>query len=376
MKKILFILAFFILTCLLGLIFFVKRENLDENYKKLSLLDGYTRSLGQLNTIWENGEVEGDGECKSIADVDNLYYQCNPKYISCLIEKNILQKEIGLELSGKYQFVQGQFSRSYTFNASGLEISLIDSCHEVYLPQRFYPFLVNNREHTYEWDNHAKNIFVDKFLVRMSEFRDYLKSAKKSTPTHLEKLREQDIVYNLSPDEMKNYCVYQGKEVLSAMVFDAASIYPEDISDDHSKLFRAPYYPWSRKNSSSELFKIQKSKNYEISQDLKTKLCPKVYSRDCLTEKYVHYNRENVSWMGVYEVMGGFFEYTPNKIFPGENINLSSIYFPWESPKNRTGMRGYWDGEDFGANNFTWKGDESLENKEDFKIAFRCMRIR
>lgn len=105
MKKILFILAFFILTCLLGLIFFVKRENLDENYKKLSLLDGYTRSLGQLNTIWENGEVEGDGECKSIADVDNLYYQCNPKYISCLIEKNILQKEIGLELSDRKSVV-------------------------------------------------------------------------------------------------------------------------------------------------------------------------------------------------------------------------------------------------------------------------------
>ncbi|EQC47208.1 hypothetical protein M900_0517 [Bacteriovorax sp. Seq25_V] len=354
----------------------MKRENLDKQYAQMLLLDKYTQALGQLNTIWENGEVEADGQCKQLEDVDLLYYQCNPRYISCLIKNNILQKKIGLNLNPEYKYIQDNISRRYEFKSDEFNFTLIDSCHEAYLPQRFYPFLVNNREHTYEWDNHSKDLFIDKFQVRVGEYKDYLETSNNKLPTHLENLKDQDIVFNLSKDEMKKYCAFQGKEVLSAMVFDAGAIYPEDISDNHSRLFRAPYYPWSRKNSSSELFKIQKNKNYEIDKNLKVSLCPKVYSRDCSEEKYIHYNRENVSWMGIYEVMGGYMEYTPNIIFPGENIKLSSIYFPWTSSKHRTGMRGYWDGEGFGFNNIAWKGDENLAAQDEFKIAFRCMRRR
>lgn len=353
-------------------------ERFDREYAASFKLTEYQDYLVELSEVWRIGKTQNDETCKTQQNTDEFFYQCNPKYYSCLIKNDLIKhSKSNIKIESEYEVRQKSTHREYLYklvvDGVSQELVLKDSCHEVYLPQRYYPFLVENRKHTYDWDNHHKNIFVDKYLVRAYEIIDYAKDTKNSSLLETySKSNDADIVYNLSKDQMKDFCHYQGKEILSAQVFDAASIFPEDEQDNHSRLLRAPFYPWSRKNTKTEIFEAQEN-NQKITSEIRSKLCTKIYAKDCKDFPYINYSRESVSWMGMNEVLGGYFEYLPNVIYPLENLKISSMYYPLKSKVHRTGIRGYWDTEDFGVNNLLIKNyEEGLI--EDYKIAFRCMR--
>ena len=262
-------------------------------------------------------------------------------------------------------------------NDHKITLRLKDGCRETYLPQRYYPFLTNDRSLTIEWDNFSKDIFVDKYLVRVFEVKDWARNVERNDILERFKtFKDEDIAVNLSVKDMENYCSYQGKHILSARVHDAMSIHPEDISDSKTKLMRAPYYPWSRRNSSTQIFKLQKKQLKALNPKDKKSLCKRVYSKDCEEFKYTHYESSSVTWTGVFETMGGPLEYVRNIIHPGENINLSSRYFKWSNKVHRLGYRGAWDEEEFGDKNFDFSKHGVSEKIRSFEIGFRCMRYK
>lgn len=356
-------------------------EQYAREYGPTSKLQQKESFVKLISEVWTFAKVNGDEICKKNENTDDFFYQCNPHYFSCLIKNNLLSSmyeklNLSVSLSPDYIYKNqsGYKEYKYTANINGNihAISLKDSCHEVYLPQRFYPFLVEQRLHTYEWDNHSRNIFVDKYLVRAFEVLEYAKEIKDlELISKFKNVSQSSVAVNLSVEQMKSYCRFHGKEIMSAEVFDAASIFPEDESDNKSRLLRAPYYPWHRKNTDSILFDVQE-KNKKIEEKEIQKLCRKNFSKDCLKFSFINYDRENVSWMGMYEVFGGYLEFLVNTLYPLENLKLSSKYFPAKSKVHRTGVRGYWDMEGFGLNNLLIKGEESLE---EYEIAFRCMRV-
>jgi hypothetical protein len=390
MKKTPILIIVLILTALVGYYFYNPSYFIEKKAKKTSNVDFLAEVGDELAYIWKNADLAGGKECFVHTEefVDDSFYQCNPDFISCLLDRGLLKVthqgqrlRLYSNIDG-YHYVQRPTHREFLFQLiygkdNVFEVRFKDTCREVYVPQRFYPFLLNNRDVTVEWDNFDKNIFVDKYLVRNWEALLWAKKVKNNEV--LAKLKGRlpyEYVTNLNPQEMKSYCNFQGKKILSARLLDAISIHPEDIVNPKSRLFRAPYYPWSRKNSETILFKIQKNLSVENLESEKENLCHQVYSQDCLNRKLRHYTTWNSSWLGAYDIMGGPLEYVYNEINPRENIKLSSVYFPWKSKVHRTGIRGYWDGEGLSKVNFDFGKFNSINKESDFQVAFRCMRLR
>lgn len=387
MKKLLIIIVFIVATGLVG--YFVFGTNFSKQRSIIKDPLFIADISKQIGLVWRNGEVAGDSVCKEFQNVDNLYYQCNPHFMACALNKKLLKiahkrDRYTLKSTDEFKYHQTPNHREYIFEVAetnnpeeSIKFRLKDSCREVYLPNRYYPFMANQRGVTIEWDSFNKEIYVDKFLIRVWEIIEWAKQIGRSDLIEsFKKSPKHKVAVNLSLKDMNAFCSYQGKHILSARVSDAISIHPEDISDPEAKLFRAPYYPWARKNSQTKIFKLQKGELNKLDEKEHKQLCRKVYSLDCKNLDYTDYSGETVTWAGAYEFMGGPLEYVRNIIHPHENINLSSYFFKWSSKAHRLGMRGFWDGEGFALNNLKLK-DIAIENKiNEVEIAFRCMRFQ
>lgn len=348
-----------------------------------------------INTLkfeWENARLDKEGACKTISYVDDQYYQCLPDYLQCLLDKKLVNVHINKKLrsvstNSKYKYHQAPSYRYYDFNIlvegfnEEVKLSFADSCQETYVPQRFYPFMANKRGVTISWDNFNRNLFVDKFHVQNWEILNWNQLAQsKISADAAAKVKDQNkYIYTsgLTTAEMEAYCKFQGKTILSAQVYDAVTIHPEDLNDNQTKYLRAPLYPWERKNTKTLINKIQRMKEFNkdlITEKERLELCLKDYSAECLDQNYIQKNSQNVSWAGVYDIFGGPFEYLRNIIHPSENLKLSSFYFSWHSKAHQTGMRGYWDAEGLGVNNIAFDPFVATNLADDYKIAFRCMR--
>lgn len=379
----------FIIILSLGVSYYFYTK--DSTKKKLSN-EEIVEVVNTLKFEWENANLDKDGICKKISYVDDQYYQCFPEYLQCLLDKKLInlhskKRLIPVSLNGSYTYHQMPTYRYYDFSISvegysdKLSLSFVDSCQETYVPRRFYPFMANKREVTISWDNFNRDIFVDKYLVQNWEIINWNKLDKsKASNSSYEKVKERNkytYAYGLTVEEMEAYCKFQGKTILSAQVYDAVTIHPEDLTDNKTKYLRAPLYPWERKNTKTLINEIQRKKEFfsdEISKEQKEQLCNRDYSYECLDLNYIQKNGQNVSWTGVYDIFGGPFEYLRNIIHPSENLKLASHYFSWHSKAHQTGMRGYWDGEGLGINNIAFDPLVAKDLNNDYKIAFRCMR--
>lgn len=384
MKKIVIITGVLTLTILVGYFFHHKTQRKLTLVEKSVFLQAFATEIGQL---WRNADLEGDQLCKKTLNVDDSYYQCHPGYFKCLIDKDLIdfrmkKKKVSLKISSSYKSIQRPTHIEYLFplKVNGLydlKLRLKDSCREVFLPQRYYPFLANQRDVTIEWDNFNKKIFVDRNLSRVWEVRQWATKVKNNIV--LKKLKElpaSDIAINLEIVEMQKYCSYQGKHILSAKVFDAMSLHPEDISSPEVKLFRAPYFPWSRKNTKTNIFKIQKKQDITLTEKQSENLCKRVYAKNCTSVPFQSYSSLSSTWMGARETLGGVMEYVTNTVHPKENIVLSSKYYPWSSHVHRVGIRGYWDGEGRSMNNFDFGKYPIQVFPNSLDIGFRCMRFK
>jgi hypothetical protein len=384
MKKIVIVTGILTLTSSLGYYFHTKSSRKLTLVEKSEFLQEFATEVGKA---WRNADVRGDSICKSLKTVDNSYYQCRPTYLRCLIENDLLniffkKQKVSTMLRASLKNETYSTHLEYMFPLKinkkyNLDLRLKDSCKEAYLPQRYYPFMANQRSVTIEWDTFNKNIFVDKNLIRNEDILNWAKRTnKRNLVTHFKDLSKQEVATNLKISQMEEFCSSQGKHILSARVSDAMALHPEDITAPNEKFFRAPYFPWSRRNSETKIFKLQKNLDVEITDKDRERLCNRVYSKECINHGFIHYNSMSVTWMGAREVMGGVFEYVTNAIHPRENINLSSKYYPWKSKAHRVGTRGYWDGEGFSSNNFEL-GKYPFENfPNNIEIGFRCMRFK
>lgn len=314
------------------------------------------------------------------------HYSCQPDYISCVLNNKIFNpsikgKQIDYELKSEPKLSSKNNHRSYNLdieiNGGEHSLELVDGCRETFLPQRFYRFFIANRDILADWDNFGRSIFVDKYRVRNWEVKLWAQEVKNDdVASRYQSKNPLGVSRELNAQEMQSYCAFFGKHILSAQVFDAVSIYPEEIDNPESKLLRGSYYSWTRRNSKADLYSVQ-FETKDITENNIEKLCSKTYGFECL-----HLNKndlvvESTSWSGVKEIFGGDFQYLNNNINPSENLFLSSEYFTLKSRVHMTGKRGTWTGEGFTRKEFNFKRYiKDLKKEGDFGVSFRCMRYR
>ncbi|MGB0455298.1 MAG: hypothetical protein ACPGJV_16440, partial [Bacteriovoracaceae bacterium] len=85
-----------------------------------------------------------------------------------------------------------------------------------------------------------------------------------------------------------------------------------------------------------------------------------------------------ITWVGIYQVQGGPFEFVKNKAHPKFNLRSSSYYFPLENPYSSLGARIHWDAQGYELKNLKYydtdNDDEALRYQGEFEIGFRCQK--
>ncbi len=376
MKKGVFLVIFLVISISLG--YFYQRGLLGRLIKKqdhivyqANFIETFSKFLSDQ---WRNPENLAK-EClpKGIPS-DQL--ACHPDIFQCSLEKS---SKVLRYQGKKIKYQNTDFSLVSTapekiyqaeFLIDGHKTSYFfkDQCREVYLPQRNYRFFISGRKIKTEWDNFSKNIFIDKFRVKNWQVIEWAGLTDRVDILKKYELRPRfETAVNLSRKDMERFCQTFGKGLLEAKVYDALTIFPEEINNPKTKLLRAPFYYWTRRNSSTKLYQLQTGE--ELDKTEKLELCKKVKASDCKEDRVL-----NFTWMGIAETDGGEFEYLRNPENPSENIVLSSSYFPLKSKVHRTGVRGYWSENSISINDFTFKGYADSLSESDFKISFRCMR--
>ena len=339
-----------------------------------------------LSREWKYPSLNDKNECIEEGFKSRDHYSCQPDYMQCLLKNRLLDVKIKGRII-KYKLLsdillkKSSAMRSYQLDIEienqKHKVTLIDSCREIPLPKRVYPFFVAKRKVKTEWDNLDRTIFVDKYRVRNWEvLRWAIASKNNKLIEDLKNKKMLDVSDSLSPAEMTKLCSFYGKQLIDARVMDAAMIFPEEMDNPKSKLLRAPYYPWERRNSNTKLYDIQ-FRNAEILEKDIVDICKNSYAFECLHLAKSDSLVDSDSWMGMKEVMGGEFQFVKNNLNPSENILLSSEYFTLKSKAHRTGVRGAWSGEGKTRKEFEFfefNGD--LRKEGEFNVNFRCMRYR
>lgn len=377
MKKAFFLLIFILISVLVG---YYYRSHI----KKIALFtdkdivhsSGFTIEFSKfLSENWRRADLE-NSEClpenaKELS-IDEL--SCHPKVFQCQLSKKPSFNYEGVKVPFSIvdmelvSYAPKRYKVEFLIKSKKMSFHLLDSCREVYLPQRNYPFFVSSREIKTEWDNFNKDIFVDKFKVKNWQFTEWLRfTSQYKLLKRYESTELFSSATNVSLENMKKFCKDQKKSILQAKVYDAMTIFPEEISNPSTKLLRAPFYYWTRRNSSSPLYRLQMGEPVE-DKDIE-QICLKVSASDCPDNI-----TRNLSWMGVSDIGSKEMEYVRNPENPSENIVLSSRNFPLKSSVHRTGVRGEWNRDGFSHNDFNFKKyDRDLAQKE-IEVSFRCMR--
>lgn len=349
----------------------------------------------KAQTMWSEGRTlipksEAEKICQKSWEGKSYhesFLQCNPDYFSCLLEKSNFGDFSGVKIKKSIKNYQMLLSRNplnseggveYQFNfiveLQGLSIErslyLLDTCKETYLPQRLYGLNSREQAKVWEWDNFNSHIFIDRHLVNVGEVRRWNDLLKKNIT--IPKKDDFEAATFLNKNQMHEFCFDHGKEVLSAMVYDAAVFHPRDYDNPRSPFLNRSRFPWNRSNLQNFIFKKWKSKDTKMTRDE----CEKVYSKECQAiMPYKHSSTLSNSWIGLFEVMGGSFEYVQNKVDPAKNLILSSKYFSIISRVHEVGIRGFWSGEHFDFQAFDFgKYKDEIDDQNDIEVGFRCMR--
>lgn len=392
------ILIFFILFSLVGALatfwaFFPqnglwKQHKADQIVQEKREIEFLLEGSKRLSQLWREGDAEGlwkTGQMKcpkslgKAFDVGDDYLKCNPRFILCALEDKALkielngeEREVRLNQADYRLVTPGNSSVRYLPRASylfelrleksskTLPLLLEDDCHEVFLPERIY------KAKSFVWDNFKSNIFVDKFLVSFAQIADWMRFGGE-TKIELPKTQEElaGFAYGLSLDQMKSYCAFKGKQLMSSEFYDAASFYPADMANpEEEEITNAPY-PWTRKK--------------KITED--EALCSKIYSEECLERRpFKKFGTEAATWSGMFQSLGGPLEAMVNPIEPDKNLKASSFYFPFSSPWHQLSERAHWEGKETLPREFDWrqsakeKWRQPQKNDDNMKIGFRCFR--
>ncbi|MBT6326401.1 MAG: hypothetical protein HOJ35_10560 [Bdellovibrionales bacterium] len=394
----LIILVLFVLICFSILFYFKTNGNKEKNsiiskYQDALILTAAANKLqriwieGDIKNIWSNNCEESLGKKKNTSE---YYTRCNPSFLQCYfdhlefikVEHEGEEFQLIPERVNNKVYTYDKLEKSIQVNLKhksnsdlSLNVVLQDACLETYLPQRVYTHtsFENNEISYWKWDNFNRHIFVDKFLVTNRDVLDWIdfddqSNLSGSKKNNLRKSIKSAPVTTLTVDKMKKYCEFFGKKILSSYVFDAATFHPGDYDNISPSGFITSYLPWTDRYKESFLYK-SKNDDYQLTK----KDCDLIFTKDC-TFKYMMelYSRKSSSWIGIFQVMGGFPQYLEPGIYQNENIFLSSKYFDNNSDWHRLGRRSSWSGKGFQDKDFL--KDIMPSNIDEMGVGFRCMR--
>jgi hypothetical protein len=334
----------------------------------------------QILRLWTEGPSleNGSPRCKEEIIYDkktgSAYFHCQPHLWQCYWQGGVSAGDPGikLELFGQSYHVRAnpvfpaiasysEFPRYYEMlklSGSGLNLHygyqvemtvkelpgfsqrllLTDSCRDTYLPERIYGYGKRPAHgEGFIWDNFGRRIFIDKFYVSnqmMNEYRilnnqpDKIVSDRSFWP--------HPAIVSLT--DQKNYCAFFGKRLLSAELFDAASMMPADFTNPKPLKVTRAQTPWQRDLSKTFLGVARINPDYQL-----TPLACQLAQVEGCREKY--FTTDSASWMGMNFSLGFYPESLENTIDPDFNLKLSSRYLPASSPWHELGARSRWDGK-------------------------------
>ncbi len=268
--------------------------------------------------------------------------------------------------------------RLVSSKGESIDVGLLSNCQESFLDERFYAVGSEPTDKNLEikFDTISKKIMLDKFQVRYGEIYDWaLKTKKIQIDNNLFLEKKAFVTYTQLPQKlMHEYCQDNGKQIMLSHFYDAATFIPFDIKNKEPLQFPRGSYYWVKKNSEAWTYIYKKNNSDEL---ITEKNCSLVYSKECFAKFLFHEEDLTPTWSGIYQVMGGPFEYLRNVLVPEENLRTSSKYFSIKSNYQQLGKRAFWDGRDFLNKNFIFEDIEKLpelEKGNNFEVAFRCFR--
>jgi hypothetical protein len=227
---------------------------------------------------------------------------------------------------------------------------LTDTCRDTYLPQRIYGYArtEDKREEGFLWDNFDRDLFIDKFYVTNRQVNEW--RILKGEPSKVEPDRKKwPLPAILTKEEQIDYCLYYGKRLLEAKIFDAATMSPTEIKNTTPDFIERPDTPWQRDLSKTFLGIARINPDYQL-----TPLdCELAQVKGC-EEK--HFTTDSVTWMGFHYPLGFYPESLQNFVEPLKNLKLSSIFLEPSSPWHQLGKLSEW----------------KIKNPDHPPVAFRC----
>ncbi len=347
--------------------------------------------LGDIENLYTKGMLK----CSDIPRhnlIQQDYMECNPHYLNCFFENggkfttkfqnktytvkaNKYSNNKFYEVAPKGGALKLQLSIENNESNFSQKILLLDTCSDVYLPQRVYVYREHAKEESteYIWNNFDREIYIDKSLVSFRDLIDWVDAGYSEARLEIpkEKYLWATPASNLSVNQMEQYCQFKGKQLVQSHILDAASFYPLEMNDPSFIDKSFPPFPWTKRKFGEELYEIQKG-NIEF----KLSSCSIYYLRECFVKNrpYKSVNSKNISWTGLRSLIGGVPEYVKNPFNPDYNIRASSMYLDASNQLNRLGMRISWNKESHETNSFSFLGSRIFSGSDLIKVGFRCMQ--
>ena len=426
-KKILAIFSFFLVgvICIIPL-FFLKRipERKAQDRLVLKILLNGSESIeslwkgGDIDGLWKKGKMTCREELGANSNVNESFLKCNPNFLQCYFDYSEKSKNsplrIKMENGDEYHIravrsyspikrygPQKRFYRIITRSEEGhnipgyaveveleieeipgksLKILLEDSCHDVYLPERYYSMGPMPEEVSldWRWDNFDRAIYVDRYQVTNRDVAEWMDFTSPSNRPDIKIPQDKNLwsrpATNLTSEQMEKFCMFKSKELLEAHVFDAATFKPGDYSNVRPLVNLRGPWPWTTKRKDSFIYEKRENPDFNITPAM----CMKAYVGECPELlNWEAYNSWTPSWTGIFNVLGGYMEHFKNRVNHKKNLKASSFYFKSISSVHALGKRYFWDGKGFGKGNFDLGKEyrEILVVPEELEVAFRCMKV-
>ena len=350
---------------------------------------------GQLETMWHTGNYKSprtdELECDELGgeklnQISLRFSQCNPDLLRCWLRETSFLSPYNVpaqngQLLKLHYGAQGravELKLKATQTQQELRLMLKNSCRDSFLPERQFALgTPNENKSDWFWDNHGRWIFIDKFPVSNREIREWLQHAKFEDVGRPKLEFKDDLDWlmkpaiNLLADQQELYCASIGGQVLKAHIFDAAAFFPSEV-ENVEVIPRGPYPEGPRHQDSYLGETLIRGETIDVE-----KLCRSFYSKECkeLMPYYSH-SELSSSWMGIFNVLGGEFEYLPNPIRPRRNLKLSSHHYPLNSSWHHVGERGFWSGKGSQFKDFNWRTEDPEIKTDFYGVSFRCYRSK
>ncbi len=266
----------------------------------------------KLNDIWKNASIKYPIEQKNCQDilpslesVGSHYLKCNPLFLLCYFRNKDIEinhkgdnYKVSVIFGGssshksRYKIVTKNntsgkhlplYGLSVKLNLRGaynisLPIILKNSCNEIKLKRGIYAYGVfDPKVYDWNWDNLGRNIIIDRFkvsnqdIIDWLEFSDYLFKDKVIHSKALEDYPKE--ATKLTLKQMKDYCSFRGKQLLTAQVFDAMAFHPGDYTSGSIFTKVRSGYPWTKNRDTFHTMAISGKIMHKIDH------CKYIYSK-------------------------------------------------------------------------------------------------